>query len=462
MRVAIYSDGPTAPTGFGVVAKNIFMPMLEAGTFTSDDLMFFGVNYAGEPHDLPFRVWPAQIAQRNDPDLYGRSRFAELILSNALGPIDALFLLQDTFCLSWPVPINGAMQPFMPTVIRYMRQQVEAGQRPPFRVIQYIPIDAEHPHLQWIDWIPELVDYPVAYTRYGRRVMCDLIPGLSNKMGVIPHGTNPETFFSVDPQQREAFRRDVIRLKPGQPLVVNVNRNQPRKDVPRTLQVFAEVRKHVPDAVLLLHMNCRDSAGFDLDRVRQNLQIPSDAVRFPANFSEGVGVPIEVLNMIYNSADVFLTTARGGGWELSLTEAMTAGVPVVAPDHTSHHEIITDSGGGILVKPDPHRAYIVLDNDQPRPVANVTEMADAVVGLLRSPERRRVLAMRGREWSERMSWKHHVVPQWQRIFEQAAQSLGKLGQPAQPPPLAARGSAGASAPVTSVRRPASTRFQVNA
>jgi glycosyltransferase involved in cell wall biosynthesis len=51
------------------------------------------------------------------------------------------------------------------------------------------------------------------------------------------------------------------------------------------------------------------------------------------------GAPVELIKNIYNASDVFLTTATGGGWELSVTEAMACKLPTIIPNHTSLGEI---------------------------------------------------------------------------------------------------------------------------
>jgi glycosyltransferase involved in cell wall biosynthesis len=57
---------------------------------------------------------------------------------------------------------------------------------------------------------------------------------------------------------------------------------------------------------------------------------------FPPETEKGYkGTSVEDMNKIYNSLDVFLTTATGGGWELTVTEAMACKVPTIIPRHTS-------------------------------------------------------------------------------------------------------------------------------
>jgi glycosyltransferase involved in cell wall biosynthesis len=430
LRIVTYANAPCVPTGFGTVMRELFTGLVERRQVPIDDLNFFGINYLGDPHGMPFKIWPAQVAASRDPDLFGRVRFCQKLLSNEI-PFNVLFLLEDSFTLTHPIPFNNQLQPFMPALIQALRQQCREG-RPPFLVVQYLPIDGDHVRPEWLTWMSSCVDYPVAYTQYGHRVMTDTVPMLRERLRVIPHGTNPATFFPVPPEERVRFRCEQLRLQPGQPLLVNVNRNQPRKDVPKTLQVFREVLKVHPDAKLYLHMNRADAAGFDLARIQHQLRIPQDAVLFPLNFSEGVGVPLPILNMIYNAADVLLTTCRGGGWELPVSEAMTVGIPVVAPDHTSLSELLADNRG-VLVPPLEHRDVMLSDNDQLRPVANVRDMAAAVCDLLAHPERAREMGRRGREWAQGLTWRHHVVPQWEAIFQHCVTRLEAPASTTAPP-----------------------------
>lgn len=421
MRVLVYANAPVVPTGFGTVIRNIFGGLIDRGLLRAEDVMFFGVNYQGEPHGTPFNIWPAQVASTHDPDLYGRQRFAFMVLQGAFDPFDVLFILEDHFTVAMPIMFpDNKIEPFLPGLIQRLRATGRI-----FRTVQYVPVDSETVRPEWVTYMPEVIDVPVAYTEFGRRVLLELAPGLASRIRVIPHGTNPELFFPVSDEERNRFRKTVLHIEDGVPLIVNVNRNQPRKDVPRTLQVFSSLRLTVPTARLYLHMNVRDSAGFDLDRIRLSCGLPQETVLFPDRFSEGVGVPVQILNLIYNAADIVLTTARGEGFGLTTAEAMTAGVLVVAPAHTSLIEVIGDRG--VLVPCEPYPAAIVLDNDQLRPVADVPALAAACAQLWRERHTDAVLAMRARArvWGEAMAWPKAVVPLW-------AQVLG-LGVPDTPP-----------------------------
>lgn len=442
LDIVIYANAPTAATGFGTVIRQIFGNLVARKQVPLGALSFHGINYFGQPHDFPWaKIWPAQ--QVGDSDPFGRKSFADQLLSG-WWPCDVLFLLEDHFHMSAHIPFrDGRTEPFIPGLIGRMRAQVQAGQRKPFRVVQYIPVDSETLWPEWVYPIAECVDYPVAYTHFGARVLLEIEPRLESRLSVIPHGTDPETYFPVPPQVRGEFRRRTFGIEDDVPLIVNVNRNQARKDIVRTLQVFARLRDWFPDAVLYLHCSPADSKGFHLDRARLNLRLPDRSVLWPEVDSEITNYPEHVLNLVYNSADVFVTTSRGEGWGLCVSDAVTCGVPVVAPDHTSHTDILRD-GRGVLV---PCREWQVQreDWDQLRPVADVEEMAIAVGCVLLDrgfepavdnypkfmDDEVHVAAMTDRalSWARALSWRDAVVPMWERIFTHAGQALGKFEPP---------------------------------
>jgi glycosyltransferase involved in cell wall biosynthesis len=49
---------------------------------------------------------------------------------------------------------------------------------------------------------------------------------------------------------------------------------------------------------------------------------------------------------IYSATNCYVTASRGEGWNLPVCEAAACGVPVIAPDNTSHAEVL--QGGGLL------------------------------------------------------------------------------------------------------------------
>lgn len=430
MRLVVFSDGPSVPTGFGVVVRNIFASLFASGRLTSDDVAFFAINYGGDwtPDSGQFRMWPAKVGLGNDPDPYGRQRFMQMMLGGAW-PCDVLFLVQDHFTVA----------PFLPQLVQEMRKQVAAGQRPPFRVVQYIPIDGHTLRPEWVSWIPDVVDYPVAYMHWAAERLLSMVPALRDRLSVIYHGTNPDAFRPLPEVERQAFRQQALGVAPTQPLVTWVNRNQPRKDPAAALQIFRRVLNRYPTAVMYLHCNIADAMGFNLELVRQELRIPATSVRFPQNFSEGVGVSVEVLNRVYGAGDLFLTTAKGEGFGLTVPENMCTGTPCLAPRHSAFAEILAD-GRGLLVDPLPHGSILPFDNDQLRPLPNIDAMADAACWAIEHRDEARAIGQRGMDWARQIPWSA-IASEWWRVFTAAEASLRPMAPAPSPAPYALRAEA---------------------
>src|SRR5207245_1725379 len=94
--------------------------------------------------------------------------------------------------------------------------------------------------------------------------------------------------------------------------------------------------------------------------------------------------PHHALVECYRAADVFLFASETETQGLVLAEAAACGLPAVAVDAPGCDEVVRDGDTGILTKGDP------------------AALAEAVIGLLLDPERRRAMARRAREVAEHL------------------------------------------------------------
>jgi len=92
IKVLAYCDSPTCATGFGTVSRNIFEGLQATGRYQVDVL---GINYWGDPHQFPYRIWPTGTNAQKDP--YGRKKICSMIPQMEY---DILFFLQDTFIIN--------------------------------------------------------------------------------------------------------------------------------------------------------------------------------------------------------------------------------------------------------------------------------------------------------------------------------------------------------------------------
>lgn len=400
IKVLAYCDTPSCATGFGTVSRNLFEGLYRTGRYEIDIL---GINYWGDPHNFPYRIWPVGTNAQQDP--YGRKKICNMI--PRMGDYDLLFFLQDTFILD-----------FLPELIPHLKK---AGKK--FKSICYFPIDGM-PKKQWIKNVA-VVDYPVAYCDFGRDSAKKVYPECP-ELRAIPHGANTSEYFPVDAEEVKAFRDQYFREASDKFIWTNLNRNQQRKDIPRTIRAFYEFKKIVPESILYLHMAMKDQ-GWNLPEVckMHGLNINSEII-FPENFGPNQGYPRNAVNMIYNASDCIVSTCVGEGFGFSWIEAMAAKTPIIMPNNTALAEFITEDRGYLVKSGSNPSLFTILphDNEIPRPLVDVEDMVKTMLHVYNHYDEAQKKANNAYNWvCTQLEWQSCVVPQWVDLFDEAYESL---------------------------------------
>ncbi|MUV88835.1 glycosyltransferase [Halapricum sp. CBA1109] len=154
------------------------------------------------------------------------------------------------------------------------------------------------------------------------------------RSGVEPVEINP----GVDTDQFTPGARPV-----DGPRFLFVGRFVPAKNLTTLVDAFATVRDRCPDAELTLVGDgpLRDKVA---ERVREN-ELDA-AVTLPGY------VPNEDIPEYYRDATAFVLASSHESFGIVLLEAMSAGIPVVAPAIDAIPRIVDDGENGLLVEPD--------------------------------------------------------------------------------------------------------------
>jgi glycosyltransferase involved in cell wall biosynthesis len=451
-RVLWLSDFCCA-TGFAQVAHNVLRELHKTGLYEFDVL---GINYPGGHIDASkypiaddIRIYPAWPQGCND--VFGRELLL-LTLANRnvdiRGPWDFLFTLNDPFILE-PIARN----------IKQLQAGCKKGMPKDwqFKWISYWPIDAPSKE-NWITKSVAQSDYPVAYCQYGYEQMMRwdqpggiyewsqqpgaeekvkgnlLAPSLKGRIRIIRHGTNLKDFYPFPKEERLKFRKEFFqdKIKPNDFLIANISRNQPRKDLARTLAIFAHFQKKVPSSFLYLHARV-DDVGGNLQEIARHFDLDQNKWGFPAGFNEGRGYPTDFVNKMYNAADVCLTTTLGEGWGLISTEAMAAKTPIAGPNITSFREIFNTDAGfdpetarGIPIAAGSTSSEFICfgqtDNERVRPLTNVDDAVSKLYWVYKNPEKVQAIVERAYEWVKTVTWEKECQ-KWVALFEEAYQQL---------------------------------------
>lgn len=406
-RILAYCDSPTCATGFGTVSRNILSGLYSTGRYDVDIL---GINYWGDPHNFPFRVWPTGINADRDP--YGRKKVFSMIPKMEY---DLLFFLQDTFILD-----------FLPELHQYLHENNRE-----FRSICYYPIDGT-PKRKWLENV-NACDRLVAYSKFGKTESLKAFPEMKEPE-VIPHGANTRDYFVANEKDVNGFRAQFFGPQADKFIFTNLNRNQQRKDIPRTIAAFAEFHKEVPKSLLYLHMAKKDQ-GWDLPEIvsQYGLSITDDVI-FPENFGPNQGYPRNIVNMIYNISDCILSTTLGEGWGLSWVEAMATKTPIIMPGNTALVENITEDLGWLTKSgADPsHFTVVPHDNEVVRPLVDVNDMVKKMHDVYNNPTEAKRRAENAYNWvTTKMDWQNSIVPMWVKIFDEELAKLnaGEVSKP---------------------------------
>lgn len=363
-RVLWISDGGV-PTGFGRVTKEIGERLVVAG----HDVHVLANGYNGKlPSDTTLKLYSA------DPEGRGTIGYHRMVEMLARVEPDVVITLEDIPQLTKRLLEN----PW---------DEEQALLRGPWPIISYVPIDGYKLPPAWLK-LKELVNV-VPMSRFGAELLD--IPGW------IYHGVDP-AYHPITREQPVVTTAGVMTSKAGCReafgipqdafVIGRVDTNSGRKDWASTWKVIDTALKYGMDANSISAFHTKTTAfdsGVDLNAMVSK----GDGKYLITNATDW---PTEDVVAFVNCFDVTLSTSRGEGFGMGLTESLACGVPVLATDCSSITEVV--GPGGVLVEgtaeiTNPYGVDLVL--------SDIEAMAVQLVMLSRNPERRRELGEAGRQ-----------------------------------------------------------------
>lgn len=456
IRMLFWGDTPDCSTGFGTVSRNILRRLAMTGRYNID---IIGINDRGgfkDPYKHPYKIYPAKIGidVGYDADFHGRGRLVSSVLGkdpDLKPPWDIVFTLNDPFILEEPVRIfnDGAM-----SVLKKAQEAFKASPKVPvdynFKIVSYWPVDSII-RGNWLEKAVALSDYPVAYTQYCKDEIEKADIGLTTptKVGdrtrIIYHGVNFEDFHPISEAEKDEFREKFFdgRVKKDTFLISVVARNQMRKDLARTLAIFAEFLKRRPDS--FLYLNCQDNDAWgSLQEFARNFRILKYGENWvtPAAFNANTGFKIDTLNRIYNCSNAILSTSLGEGFGLYNMEGFATKTLVVGPNNTTHPELfnydknedITDMDkicdklrGVPMLSGSTSSEWVSFGNgdlERVRPVVNVADAVKKLIWAYDNPDKVKEIVERAYTWVQDYSW-DNIAKEWDKLFTEAFEQLEK-------------------------------------
>ena len=383
-RLLIWCDSPTVKTGFGIVAQNLFDQLHQ-----HYQVAILGINYFGVHKYDPSKYF---IYATDRMDMLGLERF-NLVLED-FKP-DGVLLFQDVFNIDLAVPIVKQWNKDVP-------------------VIAYFPIDGTPVNKAWTSAL-QAPNKLITYTQWGVNSILETFPELGPKnIEYLYHGVDP-AYKLMNAGVRQRFKEE--KGWDDKFVCLSVNRFQPRKMLTLLFRAHAlftkgykvckcgnvylkskdkcnlnacgpedvlDTRDGHPDAYLYVHANTEErmmgpgranmlqahlvNVGFEDGDVNKTIAVFGGNIYNKA-FSESE------MNVLYNCADVNVSTTLGEGIGLSLVEACATGTTSIAPKHSSIPEMLGETGHII---PNAALINIAMDNGHLRPVVSMKHYLEAL------------------------------------------------------------------------------------
>lgn len=284
----------------------------------------------------------------------------------------------------------------MHVVCSVLERITRATNRDSMKVIAYLDQVYEGQKPKYVRFLREHADAVIAYSAS----WCAHIKtqGLPESFPVyeLPHGVNPAVYYPIP---SEVVRR-YHGFKDTDFIILNLNRNQPRKRWDICIEAFAElVRINLPSDDIKLLVATNPVGGrcawdiyelLDKEMKARGIDVKEGRRRVLFQCSPHMLTDRDV-NLLYNACDVGINTCDGEGFGLCNVEHAAVGKPQVVPRLGSFPDVFENGISALLVDPvtsfhlESHRDAI---GGKAR-MCRATDFAEALDKYYKSPEMRK-------------------------------------------------------------------------
>ena len=211
------------------------------------------------------------------------------------------------------------------------------------------------------------------------------------------------------------FRKDNNLL--DKKVLLFVGRPGWRKNIEFLVGAFKELLKKRNDVALFLHMDFNDPcAEFDIYKLLYSYGIPQHLICRFVGFKWYTGIPKKIMSLLYNVADIYVSTHGGEGFGLPIAEAMATEVPGVVTDCTTTPELYQDEDGEWVRGLGAKVAQEVKDRNVRRPFVDIHDFVDKVNILLDDESLRKDMGKKGRDWVQKECSIPVITRKWKRLL----------------------------------------------
>jgi len=209
---------------------------------------------------------------------------------------------------------------------------------------------------------PNTTQVTISATRQAELAKLFMIP--AEEVFVIPNGVSPRLFLRLGRLSIELVTS--LDLMDASPLLLMPVRLTKRKNIELGLRSLAALRKHMPDAQLIItgpqgpHNPANESYFASLRELRGQLGLEQHA-HFLAEHVPGF-IPDEVISDLYHLADAMLLPSKDEGFGIPVLEAGLAGIPVFCTNIPALEELGGDEAYYFSPDADPQEVATLIQS----------------------------------------------------------------------------------------------------
>lgn len=324
MRLALFSNAPWAPTGYGSQTAELVPKLVEDG---HDVAVLANYGLAGG-----LSQWDAGNGRQVPVYPHGLDGY-----SNDLSPYQAQ---------EWTAKNERGW-----TLCLYDAWVIKGPGWAELNIAAWAPVDHKPVPAPVLAFFKEGTGkrLAIAMSRFGEQEY--LAAGLPREQVLYaPHSIDTRVFRPT----KSDVRKQLNIPEDAHLTIINAANKglPPRKSWPEMLlawRTFAQKRK---DAFLYIHSDIDGIAGgFKIARFLEAIEAPEDRIRYVPQYPYKVGLPNTVVAQLYSASDVLLSTSRGEGFGIATVEAQACGIPAITTDWTAQPEL-TGVGWRVDGQPD--------------------------------------------------------------------------------------------------------------
>ena len=200
----------------------------------------------------------------------------------------------------------------------------------PMKIIGYVDQVYLCQKKHYIDFLNKSIDFAILFTPFWEQ--CIKAQGLTVPSAVVRHGFNREVHFPIP----KHLARRLYGISPSDFVIMNLNRNQPRKRWDICMQAFAQVVKEAGNEPIKLLIGTDINGAWNIIEVFER-----ELGKLGLTLEDGMKHVIlldcpqqlndDDVNFLYNTADIGINTCDGEGFGLCNFQQAAIGIPQIVP-----------------------------------------------------------------------------------------------------------------------------------